>query len=159
MVQSSVHFRPLTGLMLNTAATMIDSKVTGDYRNGESRRALWVPNPPPIRRVRGVDDRVLWREHQRVAFHLHPKVESTRGRSVHFPVARTGTPLSAPTSSIAVRHLRPLRAPLTATPRSEAYTTASDYELPSYPLLDLRLGFETTDGKVPRAVLGTKRHQ
>ena len=143
----SAAFRPLTGLMLDMAATMIDSKVTGDYRTA-SPDALYGfqpstdPSCPPGSTIGSCGVNIKGSH-----FTYTPKWNLLADAQYTFPIASNWNTFIGANVVYRSSTLAAFAGPPDGTPRSEAYTTASDYELPSYPLLDLRLGFETTDGK------------
>jgi iron complex outermembrane recepter protein len=133
--------------MLNAAATVIDSKVTGDYRTA-SPDALYGfqpttdPSCPPGSTVGSCGVNIKGSR-----FTYTPKWNLLADAQYTFAATPTWNTFIGANVSYRTATLAAFAGPPDGTPRSEAYTTAGDYELPSYALLDVRLGFESADGK------------
>jgi outer membrane receptor for Fe3+-dicitrate len=143
----SAVFRPITGLVLNAAATFIDSKITGDYRTA-SPDALYGfqlatdPSCPPGATVGNCGVNIKGSH-----FTYTPKWNFLADAQYTFAVSSAWNSFVGANVNYRSSTIAAFAAPPGGTPRSQAYTTASDYELPSYALLDMRLGFQSADGK------------
>jgi iron complex outermembrane receptor protein len=143
----SVSLRPFTGLTLNVAATVVDSKVTADYRTA-SPDALYGfqpshdPSCPPGSTIGSCGVNI-----KGSPFTYTPKWNLLTDAQYVFPVTSNWNAFVGGNISYRSSTLAAFAGPPDSTPRSEAYTTAGDYELPAYALLDLRLGLESGDGK------------
>ena len=145
--EASVVVRPARGLALSAAGTYIKSKVTSNYRTA-SPDALYSfqpstdPSCPAGSTVGGCGINI-----KGSPFTYTPKWTLLGDAQYSFPVSNRfklflGGSVSYRSSTFAV-----FAGPPDGTPRSAAYTNASDYKLPSYALVDLRAGVESLDGR------------
>jgi iron complex outermembrane recepter protein len=128
----SLTARPTRQLTLSAAATYLDSKITGDF-DTTSPDALYSTSAGGLINVKGA------------SFPYTPKWSMQSDVQYSFPLrgswsAFVGANVNYRTWTYAV-----LGVP--TNPAYRSYTLASDYEIPGYALLDLRAGFESSDGK------------
>lgn len=143
----SIIARPVRGLNLSAAATYIDSKVKGEYRTS-SPDALYSFQPsvdsscPPGSTVGSCGVNI-----EGSPFTYTPKWNLIGDAQYEFDLngdwrAFVGSSVNYRSSTSSV-----FAAPPDGTPVGNSYTTASDYKLPSYALVDVRAGVATSDGK------------
>jgi outer membrane receptor protein involved in Fe transport len=129
--------RPVRGLQLYGAATYLDSRITGSFRN---------PSPDALYTAAYTAGHGgLLPDFKGERFTDTPKWSLQGDAQYTFPISSgwksyVGANISYRTSTNSV-----FGAPVD--PTLPHYTTADDYKIPAYALIDLRLGFESDDGK------------
>ena len=142
-----VSAHPLHGLTVTAGATYIDSKVTSNYRTS-SPDALYGfqpatdPTCPPNSTVGSCGINI-----KGSPFNYTPKWNVLGDVQYTFPVSGGVDGFVGANVTYQSKTSAAFAAPPNGTPRSEAYTTASDYELNAHTLVDLRAGVNSQDGK------------
>jgi outer membrane receptor protein involved in Fe transport len=141
----AITARPARGLVLSAAATYLKSKVTGDYRTAspDSLYGFLPATDPDCAPGQTVGDCGV--NIKGSAFTYTPKWNLLGDAQYTFPVSSqwngfVGGNVTYKSSTFAV-----FGAPPNGTVGT--YTTADDYKIKGYALVDLRAGIESEDGK------------
>ena len=143
----NVAAHPVRGLAITGGATYIDSKVTSNYRTSSPDalygfQAATDPSCPAGSTVGSCGINI-----KGSPFNFTPKWNLLGDVQYTFPVSDRLNGFVGVNVTYQSATSADFAAPPDGTPRSEAYTTASDYKLNAHTLVDLRAGVDSQDGK------------
>jgi iron complex outermembrane recepter protein len=152
--EASIVARPVHNLVLSGSGTYLNSKVTSNYRTA-SPDALYGfqpatdPSCPPGSTVGSCGINI-----KGAAFTYTPKWNLLGDAQYTIPYNSDWNIVLGGSVNYRTSTFAEFAGPPDGTPRSAAYTTASDYKLPAYALVDLRASFESADGRYRFQVWG-----